>query len=92
MRLIKHDGPCCFLERETKSAEISNDHRLGGHFRQRVFAEQPSAFVLDVRFRSPDSAKIRTMGVGQFSLKDAVWNLTNEQTKERTAQALQMLY
>jgi pre-mRNA-processing factor 8 len=23
----------------------------------------------------------------QFSLKDAVWNLTNEQTKERTAQA-----
>jgi pre-mRNA-processing factor 8 len=27
------------------------------------------------------------MGVEQFSLKDAVWNLTNEQTKERTAQA-----
>ena len=31
--------------------------------------------------------KIRTMGGEQFSLKDAVWNLTNEQTKERTAQA-----
>jgi pre-mRNA-processing factor 8 len=31
--------------------------------------------------------KIRTMSGEQFSLKDAVWNLTNEQTKERTAQA-----
>jgi len=30
--------------------------------------------------------KIRTMGGEQFSLKDAVWNLTNEQTKERTTQ------
>ncbi|KAK7048243.1 NUC071 domain-containing protein [Favolaschia claudopus] len=30
---------------------------------------------------------IRTMSGEQFSLKDAVWNLTNEQTKERTAQA-----
>jgi pre-mRNA-processing factor 8 len=27
------------------------------------------------------------MGGEQYSLKDAVWNLTNEQTKERTAQA-----
>jgi len=31
--------------------------------------------------------EIRTMGGEQFSLKDAVWKLTNEQTKERTAQA-----
>ena len=31
--------------------------------------------------------KIRTLSGEQFSLKDAVWNLTNEQTKERTAQA-----
>jgi pre-mRNA-processing factor 8 len=31
--------------------------------------------------------KVRTMGGEKFSLKDAVWNLTNEQTKERTAQA-----
>ena len=31
--------------------------------------------------------KIRTMGGEQFSLKDAAWNLTNEQTKECTAQA-----
>ena len=31
--------------------------------------------------------KIRTLGGEQFSLKDAMWNLTNEQTKERTAQA-----
>lgn len=31
--------------------------------------------------------KIRTMSGEQFSLKHAVWNLTNEQTKERTAQA-----
>jgi pre-mRNA-processing factor 8 len=31
--------------------------------------------------------KIRTMGGEQFSLKDGVWNLTNEQSKERTAQA-----
>ena len=31
--------------------------------------------------------KIRTMGGEQFSLKDSVWNPTNEQTKERTAQA-----
>ena len=31
--------------------------------------------------------KIRTLGREQFSLKDAVWNLTNGQTKERTAQA-----
>ena len=27
------------------------------------------------------------MGGEQFSLKDAVWNLTNKQTKEHTAQA-----
>ncbi|GBE78446.1 hypothetical protein SCP_0113350 [Sparassis crispa] len=31
--------------------------------------------------------KIRTMGGERFSLKDTVWNLTNEQSKERTAQA-----
>jgi pre-mRNA-processing factor 8 len=31
--------------------------------------------------------KTRTMSGEQFSLKDAVWNLTNKQTKERTAQA-----
>ncbi|THU76383.1 hypothetical protein K435DRAFT_813450, partial [Dendrothele bispora CBS 962.96] len=31
--------------------------------------------------------KIRTTSGEQFSLKDAVWNLTNEQTKECTAQA-----
>ena len=31
--------------------------------------------------------KIQTMSGEQFSLKDVVWNLTNEQTKERTAQA-----
>jgi pre-mRNA-processing factor 8 len=30
---------------------------------------------------------IRTMGGEQFSLKDAVCDLTNDQTKERTAQA-----
>jgi pre-mRNA-processing factor 8 len=30
--------------------------------------------------------KIRTMGGEQFSLKDAVWNLTNEQMKECTWQ------
>jgi pre-mRNA-processing factor 8 len=29
----------------------------------------------------------RTMSREQFSLKDAVWNLPNEQTKDRTAQA-----
>ena len=31
--------------------------------------------------------KIRTLGGEQFSLKDAVWNLTNDETKEWTAQA-----
>ena len=31
--------------------------------------------------------KIRTMGGKQYSLKDAVWDLTNEQTKERMARA-----
>ena len=31
--------------------------------------------------------KICTLNGEQFSLKDAVWNLTNEQMKERTAQA-----
>ena len=29
--------------------------------------------------------KIRTLGGEQFLLKDADWNLTNEQTKEHTA-------
>lgn len=31
--------------------------------------------------------KIRKMGGEQFSLKDAVWKLTNEQTKEHTSRA-----
>ncbi|KAL4063506.1 ribonuclease H-like domain-containing protein [Scleroderma yunnanense] len=31
--------------------------------------------------------KIRMLDGDQFSLKDAVWNVTNEQTKEHTAQA-----
>ncbi|KAL4062246.1 U5-snRNA binding site 2 of PrP8-domain-containing protein [Scleroderma citrinum] len=31
--------------------------------------------------------KIRMLDGDQFLLKDAVWNLTNEQTKEHTAQA-----
>jgi pre-mRNA-processing factor 8 len=34
-------------------------------------------------FETPILPKIRTMSGEQFSLKDAVWNLTNEQTKER---------
>jgi hypothetical protein len=60
---------------------------MGGHICQRVFPEQPSAFVFDVWFRSSDPAKNQDMGGEQFSLKDSVWNLTNKQTKECTAQA-----
>ncbi|KAJ7165720.1 ribonuclease H-like domain-containing protein, partial [Mycena crocata] len=38
-------------------------------------------------FRIRILPKIRTTSGEQFSLKDALWNLTDEQTKERTSQA-----
>ena len=46
---------------------------------------QPAAPLLNVWPRILPDIDIRTLSSEQFSLKDVVWDLTNEQTKERTA-------
>jgi hypothetical protein len=56
--------------------------RLKGLSRASIYIEQPVAFVFNANL-----AKNQDNGRGAFSLKVAVWNLTNEQIKEHTAQA-----
>ncbi|KAF8194228.1 NUC071 domain-containing protein [Pholiota molesta] len=82
MRLIKHDvnlGRAVFwnikqrLPRSLTTIEWED-----------TFVSVYSRTILSSCSRCVDS---KTMSGEQFSLKDAVWNLTNEQTKERTAQA-----
>jgi pre-mRNA-processing factor 8 len=86
MRLIKHDvnlGRAVFWNvRQSLPRSLTEDTFVSMYSQnnpQLLF----SMCGFDVRILP----KIRTMGGVQFSLKDAIWNLTNEQTKERTAQA-----
>jgi pre-mRNA-processing factor 8 len=90
MRLIKHDVnlgravfwnvknslPCSLTTIEWEDTFVS------------VFSkDNPQLLFLMYGFEVRILPKIRTMGGEKFSLKDAVWNLANKQTKERIVQA-----
>ncbi|KAH8824952.1 NUC071 domain-containing protein [Flagelloscypha sp. PMI_526] len=84
MRLIKHDcesRSCCSLPRSLTTIEWEDT------FVSVYSKDNPQLLFSMCGFEVRILPKIRTLGGEQFSLKDAVWNLSNEQTKERTAQA-----
>lgn len=90
MRLIKHDvnlGRAVFWNVKQSLPRSLTTIEWEDTFVSVYSKENPQLLFSMCGFEVRILPKIRTMGGEQFSLKDAVWNLTNEQTKERTAQA-----
>ncbi|KAG1765663.1 ribonuclease H-like domain-containing protein [Suillus occidentalis] len=90
MRLIKHDvnlGRAVFWNVENSLPRSLTTIEWEETFVGVYSKDNPQLLFSMCGFGVHILSKIRTMGGEQFSLKDAVWNLTNEQTKERTAQA-----
>lgn len=90
MRLIKHDvnlGRAVFWNVKQSLPRSLTTIEWEDTFVSVYSKDNPQLLFSMCGFEVRILPKIRTMGGEQFSLKDAVWNLTNEQTKERTAQA-----
>jgi pre-mRNA-processing factor 8 len=90
MRLIKHDvnlGRAVFWNVKQSLPRSLTTIEWDDTFVSVYSQNNPQLLFSMCGFEIRILPKIRTMGGEQFSLKDAVWNLTNEQTKERTAQA-----
>ncbi|KAG2093356.1 PRP8 domain IV core-domain-containing protein [Suillus discolor] len=90
MRLIKHDinlGRAVFWNVKNSLPCSLTTIEWEDTFVSVYSKDNPQLLFLMCGFKVRILPKIRTMGGKQFSLKDAVWNLTNEQTKDRTAQA-----
>ncbi|KIM75296.1 hypothetical protein PILCRDRAFT_32467, partial [Piloderma croceum F 1598] len=90
MRLIKHDvnlGRAVFWNVKQSLPRSLTTIEWEDTFVSVCSQNNPQLLFSMCGFEVRILPKIRTMGGEQFSLKDAVWNLTNEQTKERTAQA-----
>ena len=90
MRLIKHDvnlGRAVFWNVRQSLPRSLTTIEWEDTFVSVSSRENPQLLFSMCGFEVRILPKIRTMGGEQYSLKDAVWNLTNEQTKERTAQA-----
>lgn len=90
MRLIKHDvnlGRAVFWNVKQSLPRSLTTIEWEDTFVSVYSQNNPQLLFSMCGFEIRILPKIRTMGGEQFSLKDAVWNLTNEQTKERTAQA-----
>lgn len=90
MRLIKHDvnlGRAVFWNVKQSLPRSLTTIEWEDTFVSVYSQNNPQLLFSMCGFEVRILPKIRTMGGEQFSLKDAVWNLTNEQTKERTAQA-----
>ncbi|KAH9912797.1 uncharacterized protein B0H18DRAFT_1126773 [Fomitopsis serialis] len=90
MRLIKHDvnlGRAVFWNVKQSLPQSLTTIEWEDTFVSVFSKDNPQLLFSMCGFEVRILPKIRTMDGEQFSLKDAVWNLTNEQTKERTAQA-----
>ncbi|KAG1800185.1 PRP8 pre-mRNA processing factor 8-like protein [Suillus plorans] len=90
MRLIKHDinlGRAVFWNVKNSLPRSLTTIEWEATFVSVYSKDNPQLLFSMCGFEVRILPKIRTMGGEQFSSKDAVWNLTNEQTKERTAQA-----
>ncbi|EMD31685.1 hypothetical protein CERSUDRAFT_127249 [Gelatoporia subvermispora B] len=90
MRLIKHGvnlGRAVFWNVKQSLPRSLTTIEWEDTFVSVFSKDNPQLLFLMCGFEVRILPKIRTMGGEQFSLKDAVWNRTNEQTKERTAQA-----
>jgi len=90
MRLIKHDvnlGRAVFWNIKQRLPRSLTTIEWEDTFVSVYSQNNPQLLFSMCGFEIRILPKIRTMSGEQFSLKDAVWNLTNEQTKERTAQA-----
>ena len=90
MRLIKHDinlGCAVFWNVKRSLPRSLTTIEWEDTFVSVYSQNNPQLLFSMCGFEVQILPKIRTMGGEQFSLKDAAWNLTNEQTKERTAQA-----
>ena len=90
MRLIKHDvnlGRAVFWNVKQSLPRSLTTIEWEDTFVSVYSKENPQLLFSMCGFEIRILPKIRTMSGEQFSLKDAVWNLTNEQSKERTAQA-----
>jgi pre-mRNA-processing factor 8 len=90
MRLIKHDvnlGCAVFWNVKQSLPRSLTTIEWEDTFVSMYSRHNPQLLFSMCSFEVRILPNIRTMGREQFSLKDAVSNLTNEQTKERTAQA-----
>ena len=90
MRLIKHDvnlGRVVFWNVKQSLPRSLTMIEWEDTFVSVYSKDNPQLLFSMSGFKVCILLKIRTLGGEQFSLKDAVWNLTNKQTKERTAQA-----
>lgn len=90
MRLIKHDvnlGRAVFWNVKQSLPRSLTTIEWEDTFVSVYSQNNPQLLFSMCGFEIRILPKIRTMSGEQFSLKDAVWNLTNEQSKERTAQA-----
>jgi pre-mRNA-processing factor 8 len=91
MRLIKHDvnlGRAVFWNVRQSLPRSLTTIEWEDTFVSVYSQNNPQLLFSICGFEVRILPKFRTMGGEQFSLKDAVRNLTNEQTKERTAQAV----
>ncbi|KAG1732424.1 U5-snRNA binding site 2 of PrP8-domain-containing protein [Suillus paluster] len=91
MRLIKHDinlGRAVFWNVKNSLPRSLITIEWEDTFVSVYSKDNPQLLFSICSFEVCILPKIRTMGGEQFSFKDSVWNLTNEQTKERTAQVL----
>lgn len=90
MRLIKHDvnlGRAVYWNIKQRLPRSLTTIEWEDTFVSVYSQNNPQLLFSMCGFEIRILPKIRTLSGEQFSLKDAVWNLTNEQTKERTAQA-----
>ncbi|KAG8802728.1 pre-mRNA-splicing factor 8 [Serendipita sp. 411] len=90
MRLIKHDvnlGRAVFWNIKQSLPRSLTTIEWDDTFVSVYSKDNPQLLFSMCGFEVRILPKIRTTSGEQFSIKDSVWNLTNEQTKERTAQA-----
>jgi len=90
MRLIKHDvnvGRAVFWNVKQSLPRSLTMIEWEDTFVSVYSKDNPQLLFSMSGFKVRILLKIRMLGGEQFLLKDAVWNLMNEQTKERTAQA-----
>lgn len=89
MRLIKHDvnlGRAVFWDIKNRLPRSLTTIEWDDSYVSVYSKDNPQLLFAMCNFEVRILPKIRNVNE-QFTLRDGVWNLTNEQTKERTAQA-----